>query len=504
MTKEIKIVVVFFCILKLALHVIADGNSGFQGDELLHISTGNHPNLGYMEFPPVIGWLAYLQNLLQSQSVFVHHIFTHVASTLILIIVALTTVQLGGRTKAVFFVLLCILIAPAFGRGHQLFQPVVFSHLFWLLSFYQLVRFTKGHNPKYLLYLSICVGFGFLTKYDIVFFIVGLVGLLHFKSVRDAIKPEVVKCSILFIAIILPNIIWQYRHDVPILDMFSRLYETQLNALTATKVISQIVISLNPLTTIFWIAGAIYMFTEKSKSFFKPVAFSIAISIFALALVKSKAYYFYPAIITLLIFGSIWFEKNILIKRKWIIYPTTSLLILSGLVLIPYGLAVLPLNEFIEFAEIRKNENNTPIEYTEYYSKSKWEKTMTTLQIVHESLPTLEQKSAIIWGKHYSQAGGINLFRSKYNLPNAISYHGSFYLWAPKSGRLPSTVLAISNGEAGIDFFQSFFNDVKTAKQIFNPYANSKKDLYQTIYICRQPKYTFEELNVIFKSRVFE
>ncbi len=236
--RKIILIIAFFCVLKLTLHLIADSNSGFQGDELLHIETGNHPSLGYMEFPPVIGWLAFIQNQFHSQSVFVHHIFSHIASLLILILIALTTVKLGGKAKAVFIVLLCILTAPAFGRGHQLFQPVVFTHLFWLFSFYQLVRYVTTLDKKYLLYLTIGVGFGFLTKYDILFFIAGLTGLLLNKRTRTAIlQKDIWKYVLLFLVLIAPNVLWQYNQGFPALDMFSRLYETQLDKLTIVGVL---------------------------------------------------------------------------------------------------------------------------------------------------------------------------------------------------------------------------------------------------------------------------
>ncbi|MDN3723722.1 glycosyltransferase family 39 protein [Aequorivita sp. SDUM287046] len=503
--RKITIIIVFFCIVKLTLHLIADSNSGFQGDELLHIETGNYPSFGYMEFPPVIGWLAFIQNQFHSQSVFVHHIFSHIASLLILIFIALTTVELGGKSKAVFIVLLCILTAPAFGRGHQLFQPVAFTHLFWLLSFYQSVRFIKTLDKKYLLYLTICVGFGFLTKYDILFFIAGLSGLLLIKRTRTSIlQKDIWKNIFLFILIIAPNVLWQYKHGFPVLDMFSRLYETQLNELTILGVLESIIISLNLVTLIFWVGGLIYMVTTKDNFSYRPIALTILISIALLALNKSKAYYFYPAMITLMMFGSIWFEQKILSKRQWILYPATTLLVLSGMVLIPFGLAVLPLDTFIKFAGIEKKDNRYEIEYKEYYSKSKWEKTMDGLQTVYDSLPPNDKKDCIIWGKHYSQAGGVNLFRENYNLPEAISYHGSFYLWTPERGELPKTIIAFSNGEAGIDFFQSFFNSVVAVKRIYNPYADDEKDLWQTIYICKKPKLNFEQLRSEFKTRIFE
>jgi hypothetical protein len=503
--RKILFIIAFFCVLKLTLHLIADANSGFQGDELLHIETGNHPSLGYMEFPPVISWLAFIQNQFHSQSVFVHHIFSHIASLLILILIALTTVKLGGKAKSVFIVLLCILTAPAFGRGHQLFQPVVFTHLFWLFSFYQLVRYVITLDKKYLLYLTIGVSFGFLTKYDILFFIAGLTGLLLSKRTRTAIlQKDIWKYILLFLVLIAPNVLWQYNQGFPVLDMFSRLYETQLDKLTIVGVLESMVISLNPLTLFFWVGGLIYMFTTKNSFSYRQIALTIVISIALLALNKSKAYYFYPAMITLMMFGSIWFEQKILSKRQWVLYPATALLVLSGIVLIPFGLAILPLDTFIKFAGIEKKDNRYQIEYKEYYSKSKWEKTMDGLQTVYDSLPLNEKKDCFIWGKHYSQAGGVNLFRENYNMPKALSYHGSFYLWTPEKGELPKTIIAFSNGEAGINFFQSFFNSVVAVKRIYNPYADDEKDLWQTIYICKEPKLNFEQLRTEFKTRIFE
>ncbi|MEQ1554653.1 MAG: glycosyltransferase family 39 protein, partial [Ferruginibacter sp.] len=180
MTKLNKLIIAFFCIIKLALHLIADSNSGFQGDELLHIETGKHLAFGYMEFPPLIGILAFIQNLFNSNSVFIHHLFSHISSILIIIYVAKITIELGGKSKAIFLTLLCIIIAPAFGRSQQLFQPVVFGQLFWVLGFYQLVLYTKYLDKKQLTYLATFAVIGFLFKYDILFFIFGLSSLFFF------------------------------------------------------------------------------------------------------------------------------------------------------------------------------------------------------------------------------------------------------------------------------------------------------------------------------------
>jgi len=502
--KNTTLIILLFCVIELILHLIADYNSGFHGDELLHIATGNHPAFGYMEFPPMIGWMAWIQDQFGSTSVFVHHIFTHIATMLILILVGLTIVELGGKSKAVFIALLCIMISPGFDRSHQLFQPVVFSELLWVLSFYLLARFVKEPNNKNLFYLTVALAFGFLTKYDIVFFIAGICSLFFFKSIQKILlSKQVWKFILLFFVIVAPNLWWQYVHDFPMFQMFSRLYETQLDKLSVGGVIGELIIDLNPVTLLIWLPGLFYMFNRKSKATHLPLAVCIALTILFLALAKSKHYYFFSAIIFLIIFGSMWFEQIVLAWRKWLLYPVSALFILTGLFLLPWGLMVMPLNSFISVYKLKKEENRYEIPFDEYYTKSKWVKTMTAIKAVYDSLPAKEKQVCLIWGKHYSQVGAVNLLGSAYGLPKAFSYHGSFYLWAP-GGQMPETVIAFTNGEATIDFFECYFNSVVAVKKVYNPYADFDKDMYQTIYICKKPKQSFDGLKVLFKRRVFE
>lgn len=497
------LIILLFCAIELILHVIADFYSGFHSDELLHIATGRHPSFGYMEFPPIIGWLAWIQDRVGSASVFMHHLFTHMATLLILMLVGLTTIELGGKSKAVFMSLLCILISPGFDRSHQLFQPAVFSELFWVLSFYILVKFVKTPDSKNLFYLTIVLAFGFLSKYDIVFFIAGLSGLLAFTHTRQILlSKQVWKFILLFFILVAPNLWWQYLYGFPVLKMFSRLYETQLNKLNVGGVIRELVIDLNPITSFIWVPGLYYMFNRKLKALFLPVAVCITLSILVLALAKGKHYYFFSDILFLVMFGSIWFEQKILSQRKWVFYPVSTLFIFTGLLLLPWGLMVLPLKSFISVYKLKTGENKFGIP-DEYYSENKWAKTMTAIKTVYDSLPAKEKQHCLIWGKHYSQAGAVDLLGKNYGLPNGFSYHGSFYIWAP-SGPMPETVIAFTNGEAGIDFFQNYFDSVTAVKEVLNPYADFEKDQYQTIYVCKQPKQSFDKMKILFKDRVFE
>jgi hypothetical protein len=506
MNRQTKLIVLFFCVLKLILHLIADSHSGFQGDELLHIETGKHLAFGYMEFPPLIAIIAFIQNIFHSNSIFIHHLFSHIASLFIIIYVAKTTHELGGKNIAVFLVMLAILIAPGFERSQQLFQPVVFNQLFWVLAFYQLIQFIKNLDKKSLRYLTLFCILGFLTKYNSLLFVFGLTSLLLFKRTRTAlIKYKFWIHLFVFILCITPNIIWQYLNDFPLLQMTERLYETQLDKISRIQNLKNLSIAINPMVTILILIPA-FFYILKSKSVFLIQILSITIGLsFLLLLYKNgKGYYFFPIILTLLPFGSLFWEQIVFNKRKWILYPISFLMIL-GAVLIPFGMPVYSFNRYLdkvyphEKKDIKGGEFG--VKYDEYYTRNKWKTTMQTLKSVYDSLPKNEKTNALIWGKHYAQAGAVNLFGESYKLPKAFSYHGSFYSWTPK-GKMPNTTVALSY-QVG-DFFKNYFDEVTLVKSIYNPYANTEEELYQRIYICKKPKQDFQKMKELFKNRIFE
>lgn len=453
----------------------------------------------------MIGVLAFIQNLFQPESVFVHHIFSHIATILILIFVANVTVELGGNAKAVFLVLMCILIAPAFGRSQQLFQPVVFSQLFWVLNFFFLTKYVKSLDRKHIWLLTVGAVLTFMTKYDAVFFLFGVSSLLFFKSTRQALVKHNFGWNIIaFIILISPNIIWQIVNDFPVLKMFDRLYETQLDKQTFSEVLQDLLLALNPLTLLITIPAIISMFHGSMKNY-RSLTLSILLSIIFLAFSQGKGYYFYPIALTILPFGAVFWKNIILPKRKWMIYPL-GIILSIGIILIPFGMPVFPLENYLKNDYPHENKEVVKggqfnVSFDERYSKEKWSATIKELKNIYVSLPDSEKNNTIIWGKHYAQAGAVNLFKEKHDLPKAFSLHGSFYNWVPK-GEMPETTICLGYNVG--DFFDGYFDEVLKVKTIYNPYSENEEELHQHIYICKKPKQTFDELKTLFKDRVFE
>ena len=95
--------IIIFCIIafNIILHLLADLNAGYHGDELLYIESGRHLVAGYMDFSPMIAFLAFIQNLFHSSSLFINHFFLHIATALIILLTGLITIELGGKWIAV-------------------------------------------------------------------------------------------------------------------------------------------------------------------------------------------------------------------------------------------------------------------------------------------------------------------------------------------------------------------------------------------------------------------
>ena len=167
------------------------------------------------------------------------------------------------------------------------------------------------------------------------------------------------------------------------------------------------------------------------------------------------------------------------------------------------GAPILPLDKYVKIYKLNRNsDNKIPLTFENYYSRGIWEQVLKSVDSVYRNLPTAEQKECLIWGRHYSQAGGINLLGRKYGLPSAISFHSSYYNWVPD---FPwnMTMIVISDYSWDKEHWLRYFNDVQEIETIENPYASDKEWYIQHIFLCRNLKYNSDALKEIFRNQVF-
>jgi hypothetical protein len=497
-----KRVIVLFIAASLIVHLFADSIAGFHGDELLHIEAGRHLATGYMDFSPMIAFLASVQNLFHSSSLFVNHIFLYIATALIFLLCGLITIELGGTWKAVAIVLSCILLSPGFGASHSLFLPDVFDQLAWVSCLYFVVRYCNYRDGRSILLTAACAAAGFLTKYTIGFFIAGfaLSALLFDISL---LKRKYVWAGIgIFIVIISPNVYWQYINGFPVFSHFSELYDTQLDKLSRINELKSLILFLNPLTLPFWGSGLIIAPFMKSFRKHRLFLFTLLFSFIFLLLARGKSYYFFPVVLGLLPAGTALAEK-VARSRPGILATYVAITCIAGLVLLPHGVPILRLDKYIKYYGFKPNEDGKiPLPFENYYSGPIWDNILRIVNDEYLKLPAEEQKKCLIWGRHYSQAGGINLLGRRMGLPHAFSFHSSFYEWVPAFDR-DMTVIAISDSNLQSEFWLQYFDEVNKIAEVENKYASIKPWYTQNIFVCRKLKYNSSELKQRFRNEIF-
>jgi 4-amino-4-deoxy-L-arabinose transferase-like glycosyltransferase len=121
------------------------------------------------------------------------------------------------------------LIFSALARLNILFQPNSFDILAWTFVYYVLLRFIHSRHHKWVYWLGIGLGFGFLNKYNITFLALGLLPALLITTELKIFKnPNFYAAFALAFLIALPNLIWQWQNEFPVIWHMKMLSQYQL------------------------------------------------------------------------------------------------------------------------------------------------------------------------------------------------------------------------------------------------------------------------------------
>ena len=499
--NQVRLIILISLFLKLSIHIIATCHSGYHGDELLHIEAGRHLSFGYMDFPPFIGFVSWIQNLFESDSIFIHHLFNYLNSLIITLLIGLITIKLGGGTVALLISQSAVIFSPGLAASQYLFLPTAFEQMFWLLTIYVLIEFSRTRNYKLLLIISTIAAIGFLNKYSIVFLLAGIcISVLIID--REILSNKLSWVAVLiFLVIILPNLVWQLLHQFPIFHHMSELYKTQLDKQSIFTELFTTVISLNPLTFVLWIPLLAAPFLKRFKTVLLPLL-TLSISFLLLILSKGKSYYFFPILLSIIPFGAVYVEHKVQ-SIRWIGFSYLSLLIAVGILILPFGVPILKIDDFTRIYNLKPNsDNKIPIVFENYYSTKNWNRILNSVKQTQNRLNINERKNCLVWGRHYSLAGGINLLGSKLQLPHAFSFHSSFYSWVPDFNK-EITIIAISESNLEQEYWQQYFESVEEIDVIDNHFASDKNWYNYRVFLCKKIRYNSDELKRIFKDQIF-
>ena len=453
-------------------------------DEFLYLAEGYHLAWGFMEVPPMLSIFAWLTHLF-GDGMFWIKFWPNIFGVLTFIMSAKIIQKLGGGMFAIFLVFLPFIFG-VYLRLFFLFQPNTPEVFFWTMIAYSVLRYIQTEKNKYLYILGICVGLGMLSKYSVAIFLVSmLAGLLLTRQRKIFANKHLYYAGIIALLLFLPTILWEYNHHFPIVVHMKELTRTQLQYVSPKSfLIDQLLMNLPCVFT--WLAGLYFAaFSFKGKKY-RAFGWAYLFVIIILVVLHGKNYYALGVYPVLLAFGAYHLEKFSERRVKMWRYVFVLIPFLLGIVFIPISLPVAKPQALARYYQVMHIEKTGVLKWEDlrnhplpqdFADMLGWEEMAQKMAKAYSSLDSNEKANTFLFCDNYGEAGAVNYYRHKYNLPEVYSDNGSFLYWMPRNVHLENLILITDDHEEMQHPFIKDFKSAVVTDSVTNIYARERGSL---------------------------
>jgi len=473
-------------VLTLALHAYANQHYGFFRDELYFIVCGRHPDWGYVDQPPLLPLIAAFTDWLAPGSLTVLRALSAAIAAANILATVLLVRLLGGRAFAQWIAGLCVLLAPIQLVGGMFLFTDLFLPLAWMGCSALLIRMLGTGDQRGWIPFGAIVGFALWSKYLILFDLVALALTLPFTPLRRALLTRWPYLGALIALIIIaPNLVWQWRHGWPFLELGAAGANGKNVALSLPAYLWSQVILLNPGAAIVWIAGLAAVTFSPRWRLYRLFALQWAVLMLIEVASHGKDYYAASLYPPLFAFGAAAIEA--LVRPLAVRGALVAVILAIGLIGLPMALPVLPIDSFIAYqnalgakpvARERGDLAALPQTFADMFG---WREMAKAVSEVYWALPADDRAKAVFGGRNYGEAAAVDVFGDR--LPPSISGHNNYFLWGPR-GHDGEVIILLRRDP---DEEKNGYASVEVAGRIENPYAMP----YETnlfILVCRGRK----------------
>lgn len=456
---------------------LIDSEYELQRDEYLHLDLANHLAWGYLSVPPVTSWIALIIKFL-GNSVFWVKFFPALFGALTIFTVWKIVEELKGNLYAQVLAATGVLLSVLL-RLNTLFQPNSLEILLWTLVYFSLIKYINSEKVKWLYIGAVFFGIGFLNKYNIAFLLLGAIPALLLTNQRKIfLQKHLYFAALLALIIVLPNILWQYHNDFPVIHHMKELSESQLvNVNRFDFLKSQLLFFLG---SVFVILAGFYALLMYQP--FKELRFFLWMYIFTIALFlffKAKDYYaigVYPVYVAFgSVFLSAWFEK---IKFGNILKVVSIAVVLLFFIPI-YNVAfpnkspdyILSHQErYRKFGMLRWEDGKDHPIPQDFADMLGWKELAKKTDREYDKLS--KSGKTLVLCDNYGQAGAINYYSTKGI--KAVSFNADYINWFDLNEKYTNLVRIKDSPENEFEETAPLFKNSKIADSIINPFAREK------------------------------
>ena len=496
------VLLIIMALLKLLIHF---GTNAFAGygifrDEFYYLACSHNLDFGYVDQPPLSIYILGLNRFLFGDTLFALRLIPALAGALTVTITGLMVRKLGGGRFAIILASLSVIAAPIFLGTNSIYSMNCIDILFWSLGAYLIIRIIQEDNPKLWLKLGMVIGFGLLNKISMGFFGLGLLAAIILTSQRKNLLTRwPYLAGLLAGGIFLPYIIWNIGHNFAHLEFIRNATNYKYANLTPIDFISGQLLLLHPVNLPVWLSGLYFYFFNKKGKTYRLLGI-IWLMVFLIFIINghSKAEYMSPAYPLLFAAGAVQIE--ILSRRRFfkhVKYLLPAVIVSGGIITAPMAIPCLPVETYIRYSKAlgitaesseAKELTDLPQHYADMFG---WENMARTVSEVYATIPPEEKLHTVVYANNYGEAGAIEYYSRKYDLPPVICPHNNYWIWGWRQRNKKYQTVIIIGGNI-LDHLSSL-NRVEQAAMIqclyCMPYENNLP-----VFIGRKLKRSLEEI----------
>jgi len=466
-------------------------------DEFLHLDQANHLAAGYISIPPFTSWISCLINLLGGDLFWIRF-FPALFGAFTLVAIWLIVEQLRGGLLSKILAG-TVFVFSVFVRINILYQPNSFDILAWTCVFYFLIRFINEDRPVWLFFMMIFFVLGFYNKYNIIFLVAGIFVAFLVTYLRKVFITRYFYFALVTgIILLVPNLLWQYNHQFPVIGHMQVLKETQLNHIERIAFLkSQLLMMSGALPLI--IAAIIALLNNPEFRKFRVIGYVFIFTIAVFTFFRAKDYYALGLYPVLLAFGAVFWERYL---TRTYIYIATGYIVVNLVFFMLIAKLIFPL---LSPAEIAKNKQqfealgllrwengknyHLPQDFADMVG---WKEMAAKTLDAYNTLSDSSKRETLVFCDNYGQVGAINYY-NKGKMKEAYSFSTDYLFWIPDDLIINNIILV---GDQPDEKVQGLFSHFSKVGVVENP---DSRERGTSVFILSGAK---EQFTVFFGNEI--
>jgi 4-amino-4-deoxy-L-arabinose transferase-like glycosyltransferase len=403
------------------------GRYGWDRDELYFVSASRRPAFGYVDFPPVTAWVAWVVRALFGDSLDALRVTSLVAMAATVVLVALIARELGAGVRVQAAAAFAWALSPYLLGAASLFHSTWLDALCWVALLYVVVLALERERPRLWVAAGVIAGVGLETKYTIAVLLAVLLVALVATDGRRNLRTRWPWLGLgVALALLLPNLIWQARHGWP-----SVAFAGSQNAKTAsdtppgTYVAEQLFLGGGVLLAVI---GVVVLWRRPRL---RPLALVPPLVTLCFLLERGRAYYPLPADAIPVAAGVVglagWVRAGGR-RRLLALVPVLAVHAATLMLALPVVLPVRSTTSMIASGVWQDGF---------YDDELGWPELADQTARAWQSLTPAQRAHGALVARNYGEASALERYGPARGLPAVLSGHLSWQYWRPKE--LPQT-----------------------------------------------------------------